>query len=53
MLRETLKERYEQLMTLLADQVQSLPYGNETWLTTERELVAVEQALARLPIADA
>jgi len=32
----------------LADQVSSLPLGNERWLHTERELVAAEQALARL-----
>jgi len=53
MLREVLKDRCEQLMLRLADQVQNLPDGNESWLTTERELVAVEQALARLSLVDA
>ncbi|MEC8096358.1 hypothetical protein [Synechococcus sp. A15-60] len=32
----------------LADQVATLPLGNERWLQTERELAAAEQALARL-----
>ena len=52
MLRQELQERCEQLMLLLADQVQNLPLGNESWMNTERELVAAERALARLPLAD-
>ena len=51
-LRQELRERCEQLMLLLADQVQNLPLGNESWMKTERELVAAERALARLPLAD-
>ncbi len=39
-------------MLLLADQVQNLPLGNESWMSIERELVAAERALARLPLAD-
>ena len=52
MIRRTLQQRCEQLMLLLADQVQNLPIGNESWQDTERELQAVEQALAQLPLAD-
>ena len=52
MMRRTLQQRCEQLMLLLADQVQNLPIGNESWQDTERELQAVEQALAQLPLAD-
>ncbi|QNI41927.1 hypothetical protein [Synechococcus sp. A15-28] len=52
MLRQELRERCEQLMLLLADQVQNLPLGNESWMSTERELLAAERALARLPLAD-
>ena len=52
-LRRRLDLRLEQLRLQLADQVQSLPLGNESWLDTERELVAVEQALARLSFVDA
>ena len=51
-LRQELRERCEQLMLLLAEQVQNLPLGNESWMNTERELVAAERALARLPLAD-
>ena len=51
-LRQELRERCEQLMLLLADQVQNLPLGNESWMKTERELVAAERALARLPLVD-
>ena len=51
-LRQELRERCEQLMLLLADQVQNLPLGNESWMSTERELVAAERALARLPLVD-
>lgn len=50
-LRQELRERCE-LMLLLADQVQNLPLGNESWMSTERELVAAERALARLPLVD-
>ena len=39
-------------MLRLADQVQNLPTGNESWQDTERELQAVEQALAQLPLVD-
>ena len=52
-LRRGLHLRLEQLQLQLADQVQSLPFGNETWLDTERELVAVEQALSRIPAREA
>ena len=52
-LRERLLDRVELLQTLLAEQVQTLPWGNESWLDTERELVAVEQALERIPAVDA
>ena len=52
LLRQELRERCEQLMLLLADQVQNLPLGNESWMKTERELVAAERALARLPLVD-
>ena len=52
LLRQELRERCEQLMLLLAGQVQNLPLGNESWMSTERELVAAERALARLPLAD-
>jgi hypothetical protein len=53
MLRKTLQRRFEHLMTVLAVQVESLPVDNESWLETEREITAVEQALQRLPICDA
>ena len=52
MLRRTLQHRCDQLMLLLADQVQNLPEGNESWLRTERELVAVERALAKMPLVE-
>ena len=52
LLRQELRERCEQLMLLLSDQVQNLPLGNESWMSTERELVAAERALARLPLVD-
>ena len=52
MLRRTLQRRCDQLMLLLADQVQNLPEGNESWLRTERELVAVERALAKMPLVE-
>ena len=45
-------ENAVKLMLLLADQVQNLPLGNESWMSTERELVAAERALARLPLVD-
>ena len=48
-LRRGLMVRLEQLQLLLAEQVQTLPRGNESWLDTERELMAVEQALERIP----
>ena len=53
MLRRTLQQRCEQLMLLLADQVQNLPIGNESWQDTERELQGAERALAQLPLVDA
>ena len=52
MLRQELRERCEQLMLLLADQVQNVPLGNESWMKTARGRVAAERALARLPLAD-
>ena len=52
-LRRRLDLRLEQLRLQLADQVQSLPLGNESWLDTERELLAVEQALSRIPAREA
>ena len=52
MLRKTLQKRFEHLMTVLAEQVESLPVDNESWLETEREITAVEQALQRLPLCD-
>ena len=51
--RRGLLERLEQLQVLLAEQVQSLPHGNESWLDTERELMAVERALERIPAIEA
>ena len=51
--RRGLLERLEQLQVLLSEQVQSLPDGNESWLETERELMAVEQALERIPAVEA
>ena len=52
-LRRGLDLRLEQLRMQLAEQVQSLPIGNESWLETERELAAVEQALSRIPAREA
>ena len=40
-------------MTVLAEQVESLPVENESWLETEREITAVERALQQLPLFDA
>lgn len=51
--RRDLLERLEQLQLLLSEQVQSLPDGNESWMDTERELMAVEQALERIPAIEA
>ena len=53
MLRKTLQRRFEHLITVLAEQVESLPMDNESWLETEREITAVERALQRLPLCDA
>lgn len=47
-LSATLAERCQQLQLELSDQVASLPFGNEHWLVTERELSAAEDALLRL-----
>ena len=47
-LSATLAERCQQLQLELSDQVASLPFGNERWLVTERELSAAEDALRRL-----
>ena len=47
-LSATLADRCEQLQLELSDQVASLPFGNERWLLTERELSAAEDALLRL-----
>ncbi|MFL0768271.1 MAG: hypothetical protein AB8E74_10915 [Prochlorococcus sp.] len=38
----------EKLRVLLAEQIETLPLGNETWMQTERELVAAEKALQQL-----
>ena len=51
--RRGLLERLEQLQLLLSEQIQSLPSGNESWLDTEREMMAVEQALERIPAVEA
>ena len=50
--RHGLLERLEQLQMLLSVQIETLPLGNESWLATERELVAVERALERIPSLD-
>ena len=50
--RDGLVERLQQLQTLLSAQIETLPLGNESWLETERELVAVERALERIPSFD-
>ena len=47
-LSAALTERCQQLQLELSDQVASLPFGNERWLLTERELSAAEAALMRL-----
>ena len=47
-LSATLADRCQQLQLELSDQVASLPFGNERWLVTERELSAAEDALLRL-----
>ena len=47
-LSATLAELCQQLQLELSDQVASLPFGNERWLVTERELSAAEDALLRL-----
>ena len=50
--RDGLVVRLEQLQMLLSAQIETLPLGNESWLETERELVAVERALERIPSFD-
>ena len=52
MLRRPLQRRFEQLRLRLSEQVQTLPLGNDSWLDTERELMAVERALARMPLCE-
>ena len=47
-LSTALMERCEQLQLHLSEQIDQLPLGNESWLQTERELVAAERALDRL-----
>jgi len=47
-LRASLRRRLDQLRLKLAHQVETLPLGNESWLQTERELVAAEKALHTL-----
>ena len=47
-----LLERLERLQILLSVQIETLPLGNESWLDTERELVAIERALERIPAFD-
>ena len=38
----------ERLQERLAEQIHSLPVGNESWQQTERELIAAERALHQL-----
>ena len=52
MRRHGLLERLERLQVLLSVQIETLPLGNESWLDTERELVAIERALERIPAFD-
>ena len=52
MRRHGLLERLERLQVLLSVQIETLPLGNESWHDTERELVAVERALERIPAFD-
>lgn len=52
MRRHGLLERLERLQILLSVQIETLPLGNESWLDTERELVAIECALERIPAFD-
>ena len=52
MRRHGLLERLERLQVLLSVQIETLPLGNESWLDTEREMVAVERALERIPAFD-
>ena len=47
-LRASLRKRLVQLRLKLSHQVETLPLGNESWLQTERELVAAEKALCSL-----
>ena len=48
----SLRRRLEQLQLKLSHQVETLPLGNESWLQTERELVAAEKALHSLVSAE-
>ena len=43
-----LRDRLEVLHAQLAEQVELLPIGNESWMETERELRAAESAMAQL-----
>ena len=47
-LSAALQAQRERLQERLAEQIHILPGGNETWLLTERELVAAERALHQL-----
>ncbi|QNI88163.1 hypothetical protein SynROS8604_01526 [Synechococcus sp. ROS8604] len=47
-LSEALQAQRERLQERLAEQINSLPVDNESWLQTERELVAAERALHQL-----
>ena len=47
-LSEALQAQRERLQEQLAEQIHSLPVGNESWLQTERELIAAERALHQL-----
>jgi hypothetical protein len=47
-LSEALQAQRERLQERLAEQVNSIDVGNESWLQTERELVAAERALHQL-----
>lgn len=47
-LRASLRRRLDRLRLKLSIQVETLPVGNESWLQTERELVAAEKAMHSL-----
>lgn len=47
-LSDALQAQRERLQERLAEQINSLPVGNESWQQTERELVAAERAMHQL-----